>query len=69
VTFPYAHDATVARQNHCKRIAVRLNRMGYVCDWRRVNRNYIMFRRWDNGLLALGYLVRNTGLQKKSTER
>lgn len=63
--FPMPSMATEARMQHCKRIAVRLRTLGYECDWQRVNRNYIIMRRWDQGYLSLGYLVKQVGLKRK----
>lgn len=63
--FPMPSMATEARRQHCNRIALRLRTLGYECDWLKVNRNYIIMRRYDQGYLALGYLVKEVGLKRK----
>jgi hypothetical protein len=65
VKFPTARDATTYRRKMCHDIAQKLFYLGYDCDWYKVNRNYIVFRRWWDGQLALGYLIRQTGLRKR----
>lgn len=62
--FPEPHEATIYRRQMCRAIAAALYRQGYDVDWRKVNRNYIIFRRWYNGRLALGYLIRQTGIKR-----
>lgn len=63
--FPMPSMATEARMQHCQRLAVRLRQLGFDVDWRRVNRNYINMRRWEQGYLTLGQLVKQTGIPRK----
>lgn len=64
--FPMPSMATEARMQHCRRIAVRLRTLGFDVDWQRVNRNYIVMRRWDQGYYTLGQLIRQTKIPRKS---
>lgn len=66
--FPTPREATNYRFAKCQEIARELRRKGYDVDWHKVNRNYIIFRRWYAGNLALGYLVRQTGMKRIKRE-
>lgn len=55
----------VARRERCRKIARRLRLQGWSVDWKTVNRNYVVFRRWDTGYISTGYLVRLTGIKRK----
>lgn len=58
-----------SRRVRCEMIASRLRGMGYAVDWKRVNRAYKWFVRWDDGRLALGYLVKMTGIQQARRQK
>lgn len=62
--FPTPREATTYRFAKCQEIAREVRRRGYDCDWHKVNRNYIIFRRWYDQRLALGYLINQVGLKK-----
>lgn len=57
------------RRVRCELIAARLRRDCFDVTWDRVNRNYQWFVRWDEGRIALGYLIRRTGIRRKQQER
>lgn len=54
------------RRNECEHIALILKRKGFDVDWQRVNRSYVLFKRYHNGLMSLGYLISQTGIRHKS---
>lgn len=54
------------RRNMCEHIALILRRKGYDVDWQRINRSYEIFKRYHDGLMSLGYVIRETGIKHVS---
>lgn len=65
----YYGQTTEQRRQHCKRISRRLVELGYAVTPAQVNRDYMYFRRWDNGTLALGWLALRTHIKQAITVR
>lgn len=53
-----------ARTQDCVDIAERARSHGLSVTWSDVNRNYKVWKRWDMGLLSLGYVMRQTGARR-----
>lgn len=45
-------------------IQAKLLSLGYGVIRDRINRNFAVFNRWYEGRMALGYLIRQTGIRK-----
>lgn len=54
----------VYRRRRCEAIAAKARHRGWDVSWERVNRHYAIFCRWDEGRLATGYLIRQTGIKR-----
>lgn len=54
------------RRNECEHIAFILKRKGFDVDWQRVNRSYALFKSYHDGLMSLGYLIKQTGIKRRS---
>lgn len=52
------------RRDRCERIAAKLRAMSFDVKWERVNRHYLVFIRWDEGRLATGHLIKQTGIRR-----
>jgi hypothetical protein len=51
------------RWDRCVRIADHAQRQGLLATPEKVNRNFTVWTRWDEGRLATGYLMRMTGVK------
>jgi hypothetical protein len=56
----------MTRRRRCEAIAAKARFLGFDVSWERVNRQFTIWRRWDEGGLATGYLIRQTGIRKMS---
>lgn len=52
-----------ARRDLCKAIALKARHQGLNIEWEAVNRQLPIWKRWYNGQLATGYLIRQTGVK------
>ena len=57
-------DGIAERRKTCVRIAMNLRARGWDADAKFVNRHYLSCKRWDDGQLALGYMIKRTGLKR-----
>lgn len=57
------------RQAMCRAIARHAERFGLDASVETIDRHYDWFKRWYHGEIAMGYLMRRTGVRRKPRTR